>query len=259
MSRSFVPTGLVLLAIALAGCATATATPGPTGAGLAGTSWVVTSIDGQSTVPASPPTIAFGADGMLSGTGGCNQYTGPYEIDGGSIRIGDLASTLMLCEGQAGAQQTAFMAALGGATSWRIDAAGALELTGAGRILAEPAAQAPTPEVSTGAGELPGTSWDLAEMGGTGDFARIVPTIEFGSDGRVSGFAGCNTFSGTFATDGSTLTLGPLATTRMACERPASAVEATYLEALSGVTSWSIGEDGRLALEGAAPLRYTPR
>jgi heat shock protein HslJ len=75
----------------------------------------------------------------------------------------------------------------------------------------------------------------------------------------VSGFAGCNTFTGTFTTDGSTLTLGPLATTRMACERPASAVEATYLEALAGVTSWSIGADGRLTLDGAIPLIYAPR
>jgi heat shock protein HslJ len=259
MSRTLVPTGLVLLAIALAGCATATATPGPTDAGLADTAWVVTSIDGQPALPASPPTLAFGADGMVSGTGGCNQYTGPYQVDGSSIRFGDLASTLMLCEGQVGAQETAFMAALGGATTWRIDDAGALELTGAGRVLADPAAQAPTPAASAGSGELPGTSWDLAEMGPTGDFARIVPTIEFGGDGTVSGFAGCNTFTGTFTTDGSTLTLGPLATTRMACERPASAVEATYLEALAGVTSWSIGADGRLTLDGAIPLIYAPR
>jgi heat shock protein HslJ len=219
----------------------------------------VASIDGQATIPASPPTLAFSADGMVSGSGGCNQYSGPYEVDGGSIRFGDLASTLMLCEGQVGAQETAFMAALGGATTWRIDAAGALELTGAGRIVAEPAAQAPTPRASSGTGELPGTSWDLAEMGPTADFARIVPTIEFGDDGRVSGFAGCNTFSGTFTTDGSTLTLGPLATTRMACEGQPSALETTYLEALSGVRSWSIGDDGRLTLAGAIPLVYAPR
>jgi heat shock protein HslJ len=106
---------------------------------------------------------------------------------------------------------------------------------------------------------LGGTSWNLAEMGGTADFAHIVPTIEFGTDGTVSGFAGCNTFSGTFTTGGTTLTMGLLASTEIGCQRPASAVEAEYLEALSGVTNWEIDANGSLTLGGPALLRFTSR
>ena len=93
-------------------------------------------------------------------------------------------------------------------------------------------------------------------MGPTADFAHLQPTIEFAAEGTVSGFAGCNTFSGSYTTDGATLTFGPMATTKMACERPGSAVEADYLAALSGVTGWAVEPDGRLLLDGAIPLRY---
>jgi hypothetical protein len=42
----------------------------------------------------------------------------------------------------------------------------------------------------------------------------------------------------------------------MACERPASAVEADYLAALASVTGWTIEPDGRLRLDGPVPLRF---
>ena len=69
-------------------------------------------------------------------------------------------------------------------------------------------------------------------MGGTADFAHLVPTLEFGEDGTLAGFAGCNQFNAPYHGTGSDLTLGSIATTKMACERPGSAVEAAYLEAL---------------------------
>jgi putative lipoprotein len=150
MSRLVHLSGLVVVAVVALACADATvsSTEPDSAADLAGTAWLVTTIDGQAAVPDAPPTIAFGDDGTVSGSGGCNQYSGPFEIDGGSISVGELASTLMLCEGAAGTQETAFLNALGGATSWRIDETGKLGLDGAGLIVAERAAQAPTPEAS---------------------------------------------------------------------------------------------------------------
>ena len=260
--------GLSLLAIALGGCAPSGPTPsslatspgtGPSAsasANLPGTSWIVVSVDGSDTIADARPTIAFGADGQVQGTGGCNGYGGPYTLDGNAIEVGDLASTLILCEGEVGAQEAAFMAALRGATTWRIAEDGDLELTGAGAIVGTPVAGGSSE--SPAAGGIVGT-WDLGEMGPTADFADLQPTIEFAPDGSVSGFAACNTFSGTYTTDGATLTLGPLASTRIGCQPPASAVEAAYLGALSGVSAWAIEPDGRLLLDGAVPLRYTRR
>jgi heat shock protein HslJ len=261
MSRHVQLTGLVLVALLVLGCADATVAPSePTpAAGLVGSAWLVASINGQAVMPDAPPTMAFGADGMVSGSGGCNQYSAPYRTDGGSISVGDISSTLMLCQGAVGTQEAVFLQALRGATTWRVDEDGALHLDGAGTITGEAATQAPTAEPSPAASgtRLIGT-WDLVEIGPTADFANLVPTIVFAADGSVSGFAGCNSFSGSYTTAGSTLTFGPLASTKMACQRPASAVEDEYLRALAGVSVWSIGGDGRLTLQGAIPLRYAP-
>jgi heat shock protein HslJ len=226
--------------------------------GLVNTSWTVSTINGVAVLPASRPTLTFAQDATVGGSASCNGYSAPFRTDGDRISIGDVASTLMLCQGEIGAQETAFLGALRAAQTWRLTPAGDLELSGVGSIVAAPGIAEGPPPVDPGGG-LVGTHWDLVEMGGTADFARIVPTIEFRQDGAVAGFAACNSFSGSFTLDGEAITLGPIVSTKKACERPASAVEAEYLQALSGVTSWSIEPDGQLLLGGAVPLRYTPR
>jgi heat shock protein HslJ len=225
---------------------------------LTDTAWTVTSINGAPMLANALPTMTFSADGQVAGTGGCNQYSAPYQTDGDKLTVGPMSSTLMLCEGAVGAQETAFFNGLGGASTWLITDTGDLEINGAAKIVASKGAAASAPPPAPGAA-LGGTVWNLAEMGGTADFARTVPTIDFEADGTVSGFAGCNTFSGTFMTDGSTLTMSPLATTKIGCQRPASAVEAEYLNALAGVTSWEIDAGGQLTLGGPVPLRFTTR
>lgn len=242
-----------LVAVVLAACAS-TPTPTPTAPVLAGTSWTVISVGGTDTVETSRPTIAFGTDGQVVGTGSCNGYGGPYRLDSDAIEVGDLASTLILCQDpEIGTQEAAFMAALRGAQTWRIDAAGELQLSGLSEIVARPTAAEPS---ATGDADRIVGAWDLVKLGRTADFARLVPTIEFTADGSISGFAACNTFSGTYELAGATLTFGPLATTKMACQRPASAVEAEYLEALGGVTGWATEPDGRLRLDGVVQLRF---
>lgn len=80
--------------------------------------------------------MTFASDGTVSGTTGCNTYSGSYKLDGGSIKVGMLAMTLMLCDSPAGALEPAFAAALQGATTWAIAADGNLTLSGAGDIVA---------------------------------------------------------------------------------------------------------------------------
>ncbi len=228
--------------------------------GLANTAWTVISIGGAATIADAQPTMAFTPEGMISGSGGCNQYSGTFRTDGDRITVSDLASTMMMCEGERGAQETAFTSGLTGATTWRQLEDGNLQLSGVTEIVAGPSGPDGPPETAPVAApvtELPGTSWVLTEMGGTADFANIVPTLSFGGDGTVSGFAGCNTFTGTYTIDGQALSFGPLASTKMACEPPASAVEAEYLGALAGVGEWTL-TDGGLDLSGSVPLTFAP-
>ena len=76
------------------------------------------------------------------------------------------------------------------------------------------------------------------------------PTITF--DGtRVSGFGGCNRYTGQVAekTPG-TIAVGPLAATKMACPSPAMEVEDRYIATLGTVSHYTFVA-GRLLLSGA--------
>jgi heat shock protein HslJ len=64
---------------------------------------------------------------------------------------------------------------------------------------------------------------------------------------RVTGYAGCNNFFGSYELAGTSLKFGPLAATRRACPEPQSSVETKYLEALAKVRGWKL-EAGELLL-----------
>lgn len=118
-----------------------------------------------------------------------------------------------------------------------------------------PAGATPEPAGETG---LDGTAWTIQSIGGTTLAADPPATLTVGSAGEVSGETGCNRFSGTMSLDGAALTFGPLSTTRMACEPPLMEQERAVLDALGGVTGWSVGPDGTLRLTGATELVLTP-
>jgi heat shock protein HslJ len=95
---------------------------------LAGTNWEVTGYNNGnqavvSVLQGTSLTASFGADGNISGNAGCNNYNGPYKVDGDGITIGPLASTMMMCSDPAGAmdQETQFLAALQSAATYQIE------------------------------------------------------------------------------------------------------------------------------------------
>jgi heat shock protein HslJ len=75
----------------------------------------VTSVVGGVTLTAEFDT------GTISGNTGCNSFNGPYRVDGDSIEIGPLASTLAACPNEELQQQEqAYLAALELATTFEI-------------------------------------------------------------------------------------------------------------------------------------------
>jgi len=85
--------------------------------------WEVVSVlydDGiHSVVIGTTLTAVFAADGTLSGSGGCNTFSGTYSADGDHVRIGPLAATQRACAGPKGAneQEMGYFAALQSATT----------------------------------------------------------------------------------------------------------------------------------------------
>lgn len=100
---------------------------------------------------------------------------------------------------------------------------------------------------------LAGTYWRLTELPGEEGF-EVDPGLRahliFDSEnGQASGSSGCNRFVGGFELNDDTLTLGPLAGTRMACPGAAMELESRFHAALASVTGYAI--DGEvLTLKG---------
>ena len=80
---------------------------------LAGTSWKLVSYGPvENQIPAAlgvETRVYFGIDGQVSGSVGCNQFSGNYEEIGGKITFSMLVSTMMACpELQMTQESTAF-------------------------------------------------------------------------------------------------------------------------------------------------------
>jgi heat shock protein HslJ len=95
---------------------------------LAGPTWVATGVNTgtgavSSMVAGTTVTAVFAADGTVSGSGGCNTYSGPYTTDGEKIAIGPLGGMLKLCGSPEGvdAQEAQFPGAMQRATSYAIE------------------------------------------------------------------------------------------------------------------------------------------
>ena len=105
---------------------------------------------------------------------------------------------------------------------------------------------------SAGALELNGTSWLLTDyISPDGALftvpAAVTPLLAF-EGGNLTGNAGCNTFSSTYTVTGDAIELGPIMSTKMACEEPMASVEGAYLAALESIDKVAILDDGKLQL-----------
>ena len=222
------------------------------GGQLEGVTWQLsTYIEGGSSiaVPDQAAATATFANGQVSGNNGCNSYSGPYQASGSTLSIGPLASTLMGCGPIQSALESAFMTLFQNAGSYTATSAALTIFDKSGAKTLEFTAQ---PAVT-----LEGSAWDVTSYN-NGNQATVSPvagstiTLMFGADGNVSGNATCNTYNGTYTVDGDALTVGPLATTRMACaDDELNAQEAQYLAALQNAATYEI-IDGSLWIRDAA-------
>ena len=103
-------------------------TPEPPQNPLAGTRWQATAISDAEVggvgvvLPGTNLTVAFGRDSKVTGSGGCNDYSASYLVDGASLAITPPTGTNMLCDTPEGImeQETAFLSALASVGSYNL-------------------------------------------------------------------------------------------------------------------------------------------
>jgi heat shock protein HslJ len=233
--------GAVLL-LALAGCGDDdTATSAGSGNGnssgsgssggsaLEGTSWILSTDAPLGVALEAIAVTAQFKDGRLTGNSGCNSYGTTYEVDGDSLTVGpEIESTQMACPPAQMLVEQAYLARLPKVAGFSIDGN---ELT----LTDDQGETILRYEATEGAEAIQGDWTVTGYYSGnaiTSVLGGVTLTAKF-EDGTVSGSTGCNTFTGTYETDGDNITMGPLATTRAACPTPElTTQESQYLIAL---------------------------
>jgi heat shock protein HslJ len=71
----------------------------------------------------------------------------------------------------------------------------------------------------------------------------VNTSIEFSSDGKLTGNVGCNGFGGDYKMAGDTITFGPIISTMMACENPIAEQEFAVLKTFTEKASYTLNAD----------------
>jgi heat shock protein HslJ len=199
--------------------------------------WVLAGLDGKAPLAGTSVTAEF-ASGGVSGSGGCNRYSGKARTLGRTIRISSLVTTEMACQPKIMTQESAYLKALTSARRYSIDG-GSLTLKAlGGRVLATFKAQSQ---------QLAGTSWTVVSYNNGKQAVESVLaatklTAVFGKDGNLTGFAGCNSYSAAYSGTPPKLTIAQVSSTRKYCATPTGAMdqEAQYLAALATAATYRI-------------------
>jgi heat shock protein HslJ len=238
---------LLLLACQLA-VACSTTAPVTVDDDLDNTAWRLTALPGDPAVAGPAATLHF-AGRKVSGSDGCNRFSGSYTATGNSLRVaGKLASTMMACPEGTMQQAAAFGSALQRATAFRRDGRRLLLQDDAGNVLATLREQA------TG---LAGSAWQVTGYNnGRQAVVSLLAgsdlTLAFSADGRLSGSAGCNRYHATYSSSAQDIRIGPAGATRRTCGEPPGIMEqeARFLDALASAALWRLDGD-RLELRTA--------
>lgn len=214
--------------------------------------WVLKTLNGEdakSIFEGAIPTLEFNfKDSLVSGTGGCNRYSGPFTYKKGILSAPNLASTMMLCAEKNAEPQ--FLLALSNVNNIPSIVDGVLTIKHDGKIVMEfekGTSQEEKQPVSVNANTL-GGNWVLKTIDGaeaTSLFADKVPTIAFDfAANKVTGNAGCNNYNAGFALNDAQLIISPLMSTKMAC--PNLNGESQFTKAISDTSTLSLPNENIL-------------
>ncbi|MBF6088017.1 META domain-containing protein [Nocardia cyriacigeorgica] len=210
-----------------------------------GHTYISTEVEGAPIPGGGPLTLTF-AEGRVSASAGCNTHSGAVELDGNTVKVSGLASTLMACPGEKMGADEWLSDLLNASPSWRLDDA-RLTLEGNNTTVVMMDKEVLLPDRP-----LRGTPWVVTALL-TPDaqihsqkIYELRPTFTIAEDGTLTGFAGCNRMTGS-----ATITDTPeaadiafrVATTKMMCDPETMEVEQAVLAALDGTAQATVDAD----------------
>lgn len=228
-------------------------------AALSGTEWALVQLRDRDLSQATTISLRFTAD-EFRGFAGCNEYWGAYSVDGNRITIHELQSTLIGCSERVWDQAEEYHTALAYAATYRLadDRLEIFDHTGATLLVLAPEAQQPKAslegplwvldhfvEREARGQQRPGAAVAIRFDDEIGGNAAKPPaqsrdvTVHF-ADGEITGNTHCNSYTGLYELDGSSLAIKELTWTKNPCwdnDSPGTG-EADYLEILQNVATY---------------------
>ncbi|MGW8883476.1 META domain-containing protein [Streptomyces sp. NPDC055749] len=241
---------LALLTLAACGTESGSGTGSGTGAGdgsgtvrtdlpVTDVRWSVESltVDGKKSTAPAGAHVEIDPKGRATGNLGCNHYTADARIEGDKVTLGQGTTTEMACEKDVQDFENAMSRAFTGTLKAAV-VNKTLTLTTTKGDTITLTSEPPAP--------LTGTTWTVTTLT-KGETAESLPAetrdkarLTFGKDGTVEGNLGCNSFHGKATVAGSSITFGPIASTRKMCGEAEMDVERSMLAVLKGKTTYEI-------------------
>jgi heat shock protein HslJ len=188
--------------------------------------------------------VTYTSDGTVEIVADCNRASLSYELRQGGLAGSMLAAPgpMTLAECGPESHYRGFVFSLEAAQTYRVHPGGN-ELTlilpaGGGELVLRDANQVAS------ALSLEGTLWTLISYhDGKGALASVLRGTEITAafaGAKLTGSAGCNSYSASYEHEGGSLTFGPIATTRKMCAEPEGVMEQeqAYLAALESVARY---------------------
>jgi heat shock protein HslJ len=216
-----------------------------TASGLEGVDWHLDSylnpeLGNACLLPETEITALFEED-RVSGSAGCNGYSGQYTTEGENITIGGVITTLMFCGEDVSGQESQYLANLEKAAAYNVSG-NLLKIYDSNQtLLLTYSVVQPL--------SLTGTNWQVLSYN-NGRQALVSPlagtniTAVFSEDKGLTGSTGCNNYMTSYEINDSAITISPAATTRMLCSQPEGIMqqESEYLAALESAASFEISD-----------------
>ena len=236
--------------------------------------WVSTTTPVEETAVSDPTryTITFNDDGTAAIKADCNNVAATYTTDSSSLTIIPGPTTLAACPEDSQGDQ--FVSSLSNAAIYffqdgdlymdmKLDS-GTLRFTAQTGAASGEATQTPseTPEAGSPVSSATGIEFQVVSFGPAGTEQPVLEgttiTATFGEN-EVTGSAGCNTYSGPMNPVNDYFTVGPIITTRMACDEAVMQQEQAYLAALESLTGYQWASDlaDNTSVVTAGQLFYT--
>lgn len=191
-------------------------------------------VDGKEHRAPEGTYVKIDEDGKVQGSNGCNRFSTDASIDGATLDLGTMRTTLMACAKDRMTFEKTFGHAIAGKAEMKVDD-DRLTLTSEKGDTVTFTAEPDAP--------LVGTAWTVTALNDRQTTTSLPKEavgkarLTFTKDGHLRGSLGCNNVTATAKAADGKITFGTPTTTRKMCPAPVMKTEKALLAVLDGGTA----------------------